>query len=57
LTRQGLKEAVMDHVRQEESTMFAAIHNNCSEIQQQQLATEFTASKKKLQTKMTNVIH
>lgn len=31
-----LKEAVMDHVRQEESTMFAAIGNNCSHEQQKQ---------------------
>ena len=52
-----LKEAVMDHVRQEESTMFAAIRKNCSEVQQEQLATQFTAAKKKLQTQMAKAIH
>jgi len=52
-----LKEAVMDHVRQEESTMFAAIRNNCSEVQQEQLATQFTAAKKRLQTQMAKAVH
>jgi hemerythrin superfamily protein len=47
-----LKEAVLDHVRQEESTMFAAIRNNCSEEQQEQMATRFKDAKKKLQTQM-----
>lgn len=46
------KEMVMDHVRQEESTMFAAIRNNCSTEQQEQLATKFKEAKKQLQTKM-----
>jgi hemerythrin superfamily protein len=44
-----LKEMVMDHVRQEESTMFAAIRNNCSSEQQEQLATQFKSAKSQLQ--------
>ncbi len=44
-----LKNAVMEHVRQEENTMFAAIRNNCSDAQQEQMATEFKAAKSKLQ--------
>ncbi|GFE70648.1 hemerythrin domain-containing protein [Chroococcus sp. FPU101] len=47
-----LQDVVMDHVRQEESTMFGAIRNNCSEDQQKQLATEFKAAKQKLQQEM-----
>lgn len=47
-----LKDAVMDHVRQEESTMFAAIRNNCSDDQKKQMATQFKAAKAKLQEKM-----
>ena len=47
-----LQDIVMDHVRQEESTMFGAIRNNCSEDQQKQLATEFKAAKQKLQEEM-----
>ncbi len=47
-----LKNAVMDHVRQEESTMFAAIRSNCSEQQQEQLATEFKSAKSKLQDQL-----
>lgn len=47
-----LQSAIMDHVRQEESTMFAAIRNNCSDAQQKQLATEFKAAKEKLQKEM-----
>jgi hemerythrin superfamily protein len=49
---QQLKAAVMDHVRQEESTMFAAIRNNCSSEQQEQLATQFKAAKSQLQKDM-----
>jgi hemerythrin superfamily protein len=45
----SLKKAVTDHVRQEESTMFAAIRNNCSDAQQEQMATEFKSAKSKLQ--------
>lgn len=47
-----LKDIVMDHVRQEESTMFAAIRNNCSSAQSEQMATEFKAYKSQLQDKM-----
>jgi hemerythrin superfamily protein len=44
-----LKQAVTDHVRQEEDTMFAAIRNNCSDDQKEQMATQFKAAKSKLQ--------
>ncbi|UBF25849.1 hemerythrin domain-containing protein [Kovacikia minuta CCNUW1] len=49
-----LKDAVMDHVRQEESTMFAAIRNNCSTEQQEQLATQFKSAKSKLQDQLAS---
>jgi len=44
-----LMDAVGDHIRQEESTMFAAIDNNCSNEQKEQMATEFKAAKSKIQ--------
>lgn len=47
-----LKDIVMDHVRQEESTMFSAIRNNCSDQQKEQLATQFKATKAQLQERM-----
>jgi hemerythrin superfamily protein len=47
-----LKEMVMDHVRQEESTMFAAIRDNCSDAQKEQLATQFKAAKSQLQEQL-----
>ena len=47
-----LMDAVGDHIRQEESTMFAAIRNNLSTEQTEQLATEFKAAKTKIQEKM-----
>jgi hemerythrin superfamily protein len=47
-----LKTAVMAHVRQEENTMFAAIRSNCSDDQQEQLATQFKAAKSKLQEQL-----
>lgn len=47
-----LQAAIMDHVRQEESTMFAAIRSNLSDEQQKQLATDFKAAKEKLQKEM-----
>lgn len=47
-----LQEAVGDHIRQEESELFAAIRKNFSIEQQQQLATEFKEAKKQLQTKL-----
>lgn len=47
-----LMDAVGDHIRQEESTMFAAIGNNLSEEQREQLATEFKSAKSKIQDEM-----
>jgi len=47
-----LADIVMDHVRQEESTMFAAIRNNLSSEQTEQLATEFKAAKSKIQQRL-----
>jgi hemerythrin superfamily protein len=47
-----LMDIVGDHVRQEESTMFAAIRNNCSSEQSEQLATQFKAAKSQIQEKM-----
>lgn len=47
-----LKDIVMDHVRQEESTMFAAIRNNCSSEQSEKMATEFKAAKDKIQQRL-----
>ena len=47
-----LMDAVGDHIRQEESTMFAAIRNNLNTQQSEQLATEFKAAKTKIQEKM-----
>ena len=49
-----LKDIVMDHVRQEESTMFAAIRDNCSSDQSEQLATEFKAAKQQLQKELAS---
>jgi hemerythrin superfamily protein len=47
-----LMDAVGDHIRQEESTMFAAIRNNLSSDQSEQMATEFKAAKTEIQKKM-----
>lgn len=47
-----LKDKVMDHVRQEESTFFAAIRDNFSSAQSEQLATQFKDYKRQLQEKM-----
>lgn len=47
-----LMDAVGDHIRQEESTMFAAIGNNLSEKEREQLASEFKSAKSKIQDKM-----
>lgn len=44
-----LMDVVGDHIRQEESTMFVAIDNNCSNEQKEQMATEFKAAKSKIQ--------
>ena len=46
---QQLKTIVTDHIRQEESTLFAAIRQNCSSDQSEQLATAFKAAKDRLQ--------
>jgi hemerythrin superfamily protein len=47
-----LMDAVGDHIRQEESTMFAAIRNNLSTQECEQLSTEFKAAKSKIAEKM-----
>ncbi len=47
-----LMDAVGDHIRQEEFTMFAAIDKNCSDEQKEQMATEFKAAKSKIQQEM-----
>ncbi|MBD2604689.1 hemerythrin domain-containing protein [Scytonema hofmannii FACHB-248] len=47
-----LMEAVGDHIRQEESSMFAAIRNNLSTQECEQLSTEFKAAKSKIAEKM-----
>ncbi len=44
-----LMDAVGDHIRQEESTMFAAIRNNLSSDESEQLASQFKAAKQKIQ--------
>jgi len=49
-----LMDVVGDHIRQEESTMFAAINKNCSNEQKEQLATEFKAAKSKIQQEMAS---
>jgi hemerythrin superfamily protein len=47
-----LMDVVGDHIRQEESTLFAAIDNNCSTEQKEQMATDFKAAKSKIQQDM-----
>ena len=47
-----LMDAVMHHVRQEESEMFAKINDNFSEEQQEQMATEFKTVKAQFIEKM-----
>jgi hemerythrin superfamily protein len=47
-----LMDAVGDHIRQEESTMFTAIGNNLSHEQEKQMATEFKTAKSQLQQEM-----
>lgn len=51
---QRLKDMTLDHVRQEENDMFAAIRNNCSSDQSERLATEFKAAKNRLQQQMSS---
>ncbi|HEY9629587.1 MAG TPA: hemerythrin domain-containing protein [Coleofasciculaceae cyanobacterium] len=48
-----LKEAVLDHVRQEESTMLPAIGKNFSDEECQRLATEFKSAKSRLQQEIS----
>jgi hemerythrin superfamily protein len=48
-----LMDVVGDHIRQEESTLFAAIDKNCSTEQKEQMATEFKATKSRIQQEMT----
>ncbi|BAZ42865.1 hemerythrin HHE cation binding domain-containing protein [Calothrix sp. NIES-4101] len=45
-------DEVGDHIRQEESTMFATIRNNFSSEQSEQMATKFKAAKSEEQVKM-----
>lgn len=47
-----LKDIVMDHVRQEESTYFGAIRDNFTSDESERLATQFKAYKSKLQNEM-----
>ncbi len=47
-----IMDAVGDHIRQEESTMFAAIRNNLSTEQSEQMATKFKSAKSEEQQKM-----
>ena len=47
-----LMDVVGDHIRQEESTMFAAIDKNCSKEQKEQMATQFKAAKAQIQQEM-----
>lgn len=47
-----LRDEVTDHVRQEESTMFAAIRNNMSSRETEELATQFKAAKARIQQQM-----
>ena len=50
-----IMDVVGDHVRQEESTMFAAIRDNMSSAQSEQLATQFKSAKSQLQDKMAGI--
>src|SRR4028119_1630361 len=47
-----LMDVLGDHIRQEESTLFAAIDKNCSDEQKEQMATDFKAAKSKVQQEM-----
>jgi hemerythrin superfamily protein len=51
-----VKQMVGDHTRQEESTMFAAIRNNLSSDESEQLATQFKEAKQKLQSEMSRSV-
>lgn len=45
-------DQISDHIRQEESTMFAAIRNNMSSRETEDLATQFKAAKSRIQERM-----
>ncbi|QYX30528.1 hemerythrin domain-containing protein [Sphaerospermopsis torques-reginae] len=45
-------DQIGDHIRQEESTMFAAIRNNMSSRESEELATQFKAAKTRIQERM-----
>jgi hemerythrin superfamily protein len=47
-----LMDELGDHIRQEETTFFAAIRNNLSTEQSEQIATEFKAAKTRIQQKL-----
>jgi len=47
-----LMDITGDHMRQEESTMFAAIRDNLSSQQSEQMATQFKSAKSRLQDQM-----
>lgn len=51
-----LMDVLGDHIRQEESTLFAAIDNNCSSEQKEQMATQFKAAKSKVQQEMASAM-
>ncbi|CEJ46881.1 hemerythrin domain-containing protein [Umezakia ovalisporum] len=48
----NLMDIVGDHIRQEESTMFASIRNNLSTQQTEELATQFKAAKSRIQERL-----
>ncbi|MBW4442844.1 MAG: hemerythrin domain-containing protein [Plectolyngbya sp. WJT66-NPBG17] len=50
-----LMEQMGDHIRQEESTMFSSIDENCSTEQKEQMATEFKAVKTRVQQEMSSM--
>jgi hemerythrin superfamily protein len=47
-----LMDVVGDHIRQEESTLFAAIDKNCSPEQKEKMATDFKTAKSNIQQQM-----
>jgi hemerythrin superfamily protein len=49
-----LMDVLGDHIRQEESTLFAAIDKNCSTEEKERMATEFKAVKSRIQKEMAN---
>jgi len=50
-----LQTAVQDHVKEEETDMFAQIRRNLSEAQMEQMATQFKAAKSTMQQEMANL--